>query len=98
MAPTIAALLSLRLTENGSLLGRNVGEALHGRAPTNDPAKDVLQQCLDVSTPSANGRATILRYQLYGASRYNDVAEFRIPAAQERSGCSIQPGLKPTRH
>jgi arylsulfatase A-like enzyme len=83
VAPTALHLLGLSSAALGDGAGRVLSEALVAGAP---PA-DTPQRCVDMADPAADGRRTILHYQLLAGRRYLDDAEYRVPSTQERSGC-----------
>ena len=81
IAPTLAAMLGWTLPAKGPLSGRVLEEARntsHGLPPWND--------CTDVSPPAADGRRTVLRYQLAADRRYVDESEYSTDS-RLRAGC-----------
>jgi hypothetical protein len=67
ITPTIASILGLQMPSHGTLKGRILSEALTtGPTPTPAPAKTLA------SSPSANGRRTVLDYQESNGVRYLD--------------------------
>lgn len=67
---TIAALLGLKLTDHGKLIGRVLTEAMPHGAPVWVKA-GVLR-----SAPDDSGRLTVLKYQTVGPTRYFDSAGY----------------------
>jgi predicted AlkP superfamily pyrophosphatase or phosphodiesterase len=67
---TLAHILGLRIKDNGSLVGRVIGEAQpNGTMPL------VLART-ERSAPAANGLRTVLEYQMVGSTKYFDAAGF----------------------
>lgn len=67
---TLAAILGLKVPDNGKLVGRVFVEAMpQGKTPS------VIKRTLR-SAPSATGLRTIVAYQQVGSTRYFDVAGF----------------------
>jgi hypothetical protein len=67
---TVAAILGLKIPDNGKLVGRVFVEAMpQGKTPS------VIRRTLS-SAPSATGLRTVVVYQQVGATRYFDVAGF----------------------
>ena len=67
---TIAQLMNLQPRDKGKLIGRVLGEALHGG--TVPP----ITQRITASEPTREGLATVLNEQLVGDTRYFDAAGF----------------------
>jgi len=85
IAPTLAALLNLRLNERGPLSGRALTESLRAASP--EPVTSI-QRCTAISAPAEDGRRTLLHYQTYNGRRYADDAEFRTLRASDHDGCT----------
>ncbi len=71
LGKTIAALLDLRITDKGALVGRVLHETLPGGVV---PPSERKRQ---VSEPGAGGLRTILDYQMVGTTAYFDAAGFK---------------------
>ena len=65
---TIAHLLGLKIDARGTLTGRVLSEALKGGAAVE------YSPHVDRATPTADGLATVLKYQTVGDKRYFDAA------------------------
>jgi hypothetical protein len=68
---TIATLLHLTLPKNGSLIGRQMSEALIGGT------EPKVESIVLTSKPSADGLVTILKMQQVGETKYFDTAGFK---------------------
>ena len=75
VAPTLASIVGLKLSETGSLGGRVLREAVTGGPAGVSYQKKVMR------SKDAGGRATILLYQLVGRERYVDEACFTVEKA-----------------
>ncbi|HEY9641482.1 MAG TPA: esterase-like activity of phytase family protein, partial [Coleofasciculaceae cyanobacterium] len=71
VAVTLASLLGLPITQNGTLTGRVVSEALKGGPSSAATTAGLLQ-----SAPDANGNVTYLNYQQVGNTKYFDTAGY----------------------
>lgn len=71
VAVTLAHVLGLPISQNGSLIGRVIQEALVG-----GPDKVATTTGVLTSTPDANGVQTILNYQQVGDTKYFDAAGY----------------------
>ena len=71
VAVTLLNLLGLPVSQNGSLLGRVINEALVGGPDTVDSTAGVLK-----SDAASNGQSTYLNYQQVGDTKYFDTAGF----------------------
>ena len=71
VAPTVAKVLNLRITERGKLKGRVLAESLVGGPSDVKFKAETLQ-----SRSADNGVKTVLKYQVVGKTRYFDVAGF----------------------
>jgi hypothetical protein len=67
---TIAQLMGLEVTDNGTLVGRVLNEAL-----PNGVVPEVSSRVL-VSEPAPNGLVTVIDMQMVGTTRYFDAAGF----------------------
>jgi arylsulfatase A-like enzyme len=83
LAPTLERLLGLRARARGSLTGRVLAEALR----TGREAAEVVQHCVAVSVPAADGRVTVLDFQRFEGRLYLDSAEFRAGSPGDQSAC-----------
>ncbi|HTL63655.1 MAG TPA: alkaline phosphatase family protein [Pseudolabrys sp.] len=81
---TIAKVLGLKISTNGTLIGRVIEEALPGGS--NPQVEHFVQR----ATPNRNGLATILVGQRVGQTRYFDAAGFpgRTVGLEERKAAS----------
>jgi arylsulfatase A-like enzyme len=81
---TIAKVLGLKISTNGTLIGRVIEEALPGGS--NPQVENFVQR----ATPDRNGLATILVGQRVGQTRYFDAAGFpgRTVGLEERKAAS----------
>jgi hypothetical protein len=81
---TIAKVLGLKISTNGTLIGRVIEEALPGGS--NPQVEHFVQR----ATPDRNGLATILVGQRVGQTRYFDAAGFpgRTVGLEERKAAS----------
>jgi hypothetical protein len=83
IAPTLERLLKLRPRTHGRLVGRVLEEALRGGLP----AAGLAQHCVAVSAPAADGRITVLDYQLFEGRLYPDSAQLRPGSPGDLAGC-----------
>jgi hypothetical protein len=72
---TLAHLLKLELSPQGSLVGRVLDEALSPQGPAEVPLPAVSRRTLE-SRPAFNGLKTVLKTQQVGSSIYFDAAGF----------------------
>lgn len=81
---TIARVLGLRVSTNGTLIGRVIEEALPGGS------NPQVEHFVERATPDRNGVATILVGQRVGQTRYFDAAGFpgRTVGMEERKAAS----------
>ncbi len=70
IVPTLASILHLSLASNGSLVGRPITEAMPGKSQPRATHRTII------SSPSPNGRRTILRTQTIGSVVYLDAAGY----------------------
>ena len=71
IAPTVAKVLNLKISDRGKLRGRVLAESLVGGPSDVKFKAETLQ-----SRSAANGVKTVLKYQVVGKTRYFDVAGF----------------------
>jgi arylsulfatase A-like enzyme len=70
ISPTLAQILGLAISPKGGLGGRPIAESFKGgKLPRVNHARAI-------SPPAANGRRTVLEYQVVGSTRYFDAAGF----------------------
>ena len=83
-AMTIAQVLGLKVSDQGTLIGRVIEEALPGGA------NPQVEPFVERGTPDRNGLATILVGQRVGQTRYFDAAGFpgRTVGMEERKAAS----------
>ena len=81
---TIAKVLGLRISTNGTLMGRVIEEALPGGS------NPQVEHFVERATPDRNGLATVLVGQRVGQTRYFDAAGFpgRTVGMEERKAAS----------
>ena len=72
VAVTLASLLGLQITQNGTLIGRVITEALQGGADSVPVTVGIEQS----ATATSNGQKTYLNYQQVGSTKYFDAAGF----------------------
>ena len=72
VAVTLASLLGLQITQNGTLIGRVVSEALQGGADAVPVTVGIEQS----ATATSAGLSTYLNYQQVGSTKYFDAAGF----------------------
>jgi len=70
LGKTIAALMGLKMTDKGKLLGRVLTEAMPNGAAVS------YRSLLLKSPPDENGVMTVLKYQVVGSARYFDAAGY----------------------
>jgi hypothetical protein len=80
--PTLATILRLKIASNGKLNGRILEEALLG-GPSSVPYK----RHVEIATPAANGKTTVLTYQQVMKQVYFDWACFRGKGASSQDMC-----------
>jgi hypothetical protein len=83
ITPTLLHLLGWQARAHGTLVGRVLEEAVQsGRAGDGGTSR-----CLAWSAPAADGRRTVLEYQVYRGRLYPDTATLRVVLQRERKGC-----------
>src|SRR6266550_42846 len=80
--PTLAKILRLKIASNGKLNGRVLEEAL-----LDGPSSVPFKQHVEIATPAANGKTTVLIYQQVMKQVYFDWACFQDKGASSKTMC-----------
>jgi len=80
--PTLAKILRLKIASNGKLNGRVLEEAL-----LDGPSSVPFKQHVEIATPAANGKTTVLIYQQVMKQVYFDWACFQDKGASSQTMC-----------